>query len=157
MPAPALRRRHAPQGGVLAQPADHHQPQRQDRLEKRLLGIAAIDHQPQGFAALAQPPHQPADQHDGQFQLGVEGPGLVLGQLQDILEADVEQGLERPSQGVPGAMMNQPGQGDPEVAVDELLAGRAGRGVVMDAGALDPGSVTRGRGVVDGEEPAFAG
>src|SRR4029077_6175582 len=60
-------------------------------------------------------------------------------------------------QGVPQRVTDQPGEYDPEVAVDELLAGRAGRGVVVDAGALDVAAVAgRGR-VVEGEEQMTAG
>ena len=58
---------------------------------------------------------------------------------------------------MPQRVTGQPGQRDPEVAVDELLAGRPGRRVVMDAGALDVAAVAwRGR-VVEGEEQAVAG
>ena len=86
----------------------------------------------------------------------LELPGVGLGQLGHVPGADVEQGVEGQGQGVPQRVTGQPGKGDPEVAVDVLLAGRAGRGVVVDAGALDARAVTgRGR-VVDGEEPVVA-
>ena len=39
-------------------------------------------------------------------------------------------------------MAHDPGEGDPDVAVDELLVGRAGGGVVVDAGPLDVPPVT---------------
>ena len=53
---------------------------------------------------------------------------------------------------VPG----QGGQGHPDVAVDELLAGGAGAGVVVDAAALDLGAVARGGRVVDGQQQPSA-
>ncbi len=43
------------------------------------------------------------------------------------------------------------GQDDPDVAVDELLAGRTGGRVVVDAGPLDVRPVPLRRGVVEGE------
>jgi len=43
-----------------------------------------------------------------------------------VPEPDVAQGAERQGQGVPQRMPEQPGEGAPKVAVDELLSGRAG-------------------------------
>ena len=54
-------------------------------------------------------------------------------------------------------MAQHAGQGDPDVAVDVLLAGGPGRGVVVDAGALDAGAVALRRRVVQGEQPMLAG
>ena len=53
-------------------------------------------------------------------------------------------------------MADQPGQGDPDVAVDKFLAGRAGAGVVMDARARHAGAVAGGGRVVDGEQQVVA-
>ena len=54
-------------------------------------------------------------------------------------------------------MLGQGGQADPVVAVEEQLAGRAGRGVVVDAGAFGAGAVALGGGVVQGQRPARPG
>jgi len=51
-------------------------------------------------------------------------------------------------------MLGQAGPRDPDVAVDIFLASRPGTGVVVDAGALDAGAVTRGGGIVDGYQEA---
>ena len=154
---PTCRRRQRAQVGVLAQTAEHHHAQGQHRLQEGSLGVAAIDDHPQLLAHAAQPEAQPTDQFDRQFQLGAKGPRVTLGQLGDVLGADVEQGTQRQCQGIPGRVANQPGQRDPDVAVDELLAGRSRRGVVMDAGPLHLGSVACGWGVVDGKEQVVAG
>jgi hypothetical protein len=47
---------------------------------------------------------------------------------------------------------DDPGQRDPDVAVEEALVGRPRRGVVVDAGALDLGAVALGRRVIQGEQ-----
>jgi len=49
-------------------------------------------------------------------------------------------------------MSDQPGQADPDVAVEELGPGRPWGWVVMLAGALDVRPVPLGGGVVDGED-----
>ena len=69
---------------------------------------------------------------------------------------DVEQGEERQGQSVPPGVTGQPGEGHPDVAVDVLLPGRAGAGVVVDAGALDAGAVARRGRVVEGKEQVVA-
>src|SRR5262249_4445317 len=134
-----------------------HQPQAQRRLEERPLGVGAVGHQPQRLAGVAQPAGQPAGQFRGQLQLGPELPGVSLGQLGNVLAADVEQGAQRQGQGVPQRVPHRPSEGDPDVAVDELLAGGAGAGVVVDAGALHAGAVAGGGGVVQREQQVVAG
>src|SRR5262249_38945073 len=81
----ARRRRHVAQVGVPAQPADNHQAQCQDRLEERPLGVGAVDREPQGLAGPAHPPDEVAHQFGGEFQLGAEGPGVLLGQRRHVL------------------------------------------------------------------------
>src|ERR1700722_17288703 len=54
-------------------------------------------------------------------------------------------------------MYGQPGQSNPDMAVEELLAGRSGSGVVVHAGTLDMGTIPFRRGIVDGEDEAVAG
>ena len=61
---------------------------------------------------------------------------------------DVEQGAQRQADGAPERVADDPGQGDPDVAVEELLVGRPRGGVVVDAGPLDVRAVALGRGVV---------
>ncbi len=156
-PGAASRHRQAPQAGIPAQPAEHPQPQRQRRLEERPLGIGTIDRQPQGLARVAQPQQQPADQVGSQFQLGVEVPGVRLGQAGHVLGADVQQGVQRQGQGVPQRVPHHPSQGDPDVAVAELLASWPRAGVVVDAGALHVRTVAGGRGIVEGEHQVVAG
>src|SRR6478752_6763361 len=51
-----------------------------------------------------------------------------------VFLADVGPSDERQAEGAPQRVGDDPGQGDPDVAVDELLAGRPWRGVVVDAG-----------------------
>src|SRR5262249_10604260 len=147
----------APQAGVLAQPAEDHQPQAQRRLEERPLGVGAVGHQPQRVAGVAQPAGQPAGQFRGQLRLGAELPGVRLDQPGNVLGADVQQGAQRQGQGVPQRVAGQPRHDDPDVAVDELLAGRAGAGVVVDTGALHARAVAGGGGVVEREQQGGAG
>src|SRR5205823_1224364 len=87
---------------------------------------------------------------------GAEGPAVVPGQPLDVAAADVEQGQQRQGDGAPVGVGGQPGQGDPDVAVQEGRPGRPGGGVVVDAGALDVGAVAPGRGVVQAEQQASA-
>src|SRR4051812_29850797 len=54
-------------------------------------------------------------------------------------------------------MMEQGSQGDPDVAVDVLLAGGTGGGGVMDTGTLDARSPAGGRRVVEGHAERVAG
>ena len=54
-------------------------------------------------------------------------------------------------------MADDPGQRHPQVAVEELLVGRPGGRVVVDAGALHLGAKALRRRVVQGEEQAVAG
>src|SRR5206468_1692618 len=90
-------------------------------------------------------------QRDGQLELGAEAPRVMLDELGQVLGTDIEQSTQRQSQRVPGRMPSQPGQADPNMAIDELLAGRTRRGVVVNAGTLHARAVAcRGR-VVDGE------
>ena len=49
-------------------------------------------------------------------------------------------------------MPHDPGQGDPNVPVEEFGVGRSGRGIVVDARALDLRAVTLGGRVVQGQE-----
>jgi hypothetical protein len=48
-------------------------------------------------------------------------------------------------------VLDDPGEGDPDVAVQEALLGRPGRRVVVDAGPLHVRAVARRRAVVLGE------
>ena len=54
-------------------------------------------------------------------------------------------------------MVDDPAEGHPAVAVEELRAGRARRGVVVDAGPLDLRAVPLGRRVVEGEDEPVPG
>jgi hypothetical protein len=53
-------------------------------------------------------------------------------------------------------VLGQSGQGDPDRAVNELLPGGTGAGVVVDATAFDFGAVARRGGIVDGHGQAPA-
>src|SRR5262249_4239602 len=99
---------------------------------------------------------QPAGQLGGQLQLGAERPGVRLGQPGDVLGADVQERVQRQGQGGPEGVGGQPGEGDPDVAVDELLAGRGGGGGVVDAGALRTRPGAGRRRVVDAEQQPVA-
>src|SRR5579875_3697261 len=154
---PACRRRQRAQVGVLAQAAEHQHTQGHHRLEEGTLGVAAIDDQTQFLAQAAQPNAQPTDPFGGQFQLGAKGPRRTFGQLGNVLGTDVEEGTQRQGQRAPGRVADQPGQRDPEVAINELRAGRSRRGVVVDAGALHLGAVASGGRIVDSEQQRVAG
>ena len=54
-------------------------------------------------------------------------------------------------------MVGQPGQSDPDVAVEKLLACWSGMGVVVNAGALDAGTIASGGRIIDGEQEVVAG
>jgi hypothetical protein len=49
-------------------------------------------------------------------------------------------------------MEDDPGQADPDVAIEEFLLGRSRRRVVVQASALDVATIALGGAVVDGEE-----
>jgi hypothetical protein len=74
----------------------------------------------------------------------------------DVLLSEVQVGTQGQGQGMPIRVADDPGAGDPEVAVEEALGGGARGGVVVQAGALDFGAVTLRGGVVQGEQPARA-
>src|SRR6516164_1221502 len=57
----------------------------------------------------------------------------------------------------PRAGGNDPGEGDPDVVVEEPLVGRAGGRVVLDPRALDVRAVTLGRGIIQGEPQGAVG
>src|SRR5437660_1777579 len=74
-----------------------------------------------------------------------------------ILLADVQVGQQGQGHRIPLGMANDPGGGDPDVAVEELVSSRTWGGVVVDAGPLDAGSVALGGRVVQGQQPVWAG
>ena len=65
------------------------------------------------------------------------------------LLADVEHGPQRQGHRAPPRMPHGQRERDPDVAVEILLVGRTGRGIVMDVGPFDLRPVTLGRRVVD--------
>ena len=82
--------------------------------------------------------------------------GGVRGAVSAGRLANVELGLQGQGDGAPVGVLGQGGQGDPDVAVDVLLAGGARAGVVMDAGTLDLGAIAWGGRVVDGHRQAWS-
>src|SRR5262249_24171608 len=81
--------------------------------------------------------------------------GPVVGRdSRQVFPADVQRGAHGQGQGVTAGVADDPGQGEPDVAVDELLSGRPGGGGVVQAGPLHAGPVALGRRVVLGEQPA---
>src|SRR5262249_19490020 len=95
---------------------------------------------------------QPRDLGGGQFKLGAELPAVVGRHPADILGPDVQMREDRQADGPPGRVSDQPGQADPDMAVEELGPGRPRGGVVVLAGALDLRPIPLGGGVVDGED-----
>ncbi len=154
--ARAFRCGHAPQGRILAQAADHHDPGGQRPPQERPLGVGAVGDDPQRFAQKPQPIGQPLDQVGGHVQLGPEGHPIQAVQQGDLLLADVQQGAQGQAKGTPAGMAHDPGQGNPDVPVEELLVGRSGGGVVMDAGPLDVRPVALGGRVVQRQQQPLA-
>jgi hypothetical protein len=73
-------------------------------------------------------------------------------QIRHVLVADVEQPQQRQADGAVTDVMDDPAEGDPTVAEEELRAGRPGCGIVMDARPLDLRAVAFRRRVIDGED-----
>src|SRR5262249_38280117 len=119
-----------------------------------LLGVAAIDDHDPLVEVGFHPRPQPAQLGGGQLQLGAERPAVGAGQPGHVLLPDVQAGLQRQGDGAARGVVGQGGQADPDVAVDELLAGRPGGGVVVGAGAFDAGAVAGGGAVVLGQQQA---
>src|SRR5262249_58073991 len=118
----------------------------------------AVGHQPQRLGQEFQPVGQPVDQPGGHRQLGLEAHAIALLQQGNPAPADVEQGAQGQGEGAPEGVADNPGEGAPDVAVDQLLVGRAGGRVVVDAGPLDLLAVAPGRRVVQREQqPALGG
>lgn len=104
----------------------------ENRLDELALGIGAVGDEPDGFAQRLQPLDDPADQLTGQLQLGAEGKMLAVPR-RDLTEAffpDVEQGAQRQADHTPAGVLHDPGDGDPDMAVEELLLGGSRRGVL---------------------------
>jgi hypothetical protein len=93
----------------------------------------------------------------GLLQLGGEGGSAVGVDLGEILLADVQVGPQRQGHDVPVGVMDDPGGGDPDVAVEVVLVGGSRGGVVVKAGSFDVGAIALGGGVVEGEPPARSG
>src|SRR5262249_46251604 len=81
-----------------------------------------------------------------------ELPAVVGRHPADILGPDVQVREDRQADRPPARVPDQPGQADPDVAVEELGPRRPRGGVVMLAGALDVRPVSLGGRVVDGED-----
>src|SRR5271156_4579333 len=54
-------------------------------------------------------------------------------------------------------MVDQPGERDPKMTEEKLLASRSRGGVVVNACPLDARAITFGGGIVDGKDQLFAG
>ena len=63
----------------------------------------------------------------------------------------------RQADGAEAIVVDDPAEHDPAMTIEELRAGRARRGVVMEARPLDLGAVPLRRGVVDGEDGPIGG
>src|SRR5271167_2446671 len=109
-------------------------------------------HHPDWRAIRPQLLDQPLDLGGGQLQLRVELPAVVGRHPADILGSDIQVRDDRQGDRPPKRMSDQPGQTDPDVAVEELGPGRPWGRVVMLAGALNVRPVPLGGGVVDGED-----
>jgi hypothetical protein len=84
-------------------------------------------------------------------------PTVGAGKLADVFQPEVELGQERQADGPPEGVPQDQGRRDPDVAVDVLAAGRARRGIVMDAGPFDVRAVALCRGVVQGKDQPRTG
>jgi hypothetical protein len=154
-PFPLLRfGRQGVQGGVLAQTADEDNSCAPHKLQHGPLGIEPVGDDPQALVRSKHERGDPLQQTHGQFALGLKGPFPLLGQLGDVLLADVQHRPQRQGDAVPQRMSDHPGQGDPDVAIDELGVGRPGRGIVMDTCPLDLRPVALGGRVVQGQQDA---
>lgn len=91
------------------------------------------------------------------LELGMKRRSAVGIDLGEIGAADVEIAEQGQGQRMALGMTDDPVEGDPDVAVEVALVGRSGRGVVMQAGAFDLGTLALGGGIVDAEQPEPAG
>src|SRR6476646_2024276 len=139
--SPPRRHGHGAQRRITAQATDDRHLGNRRRLEERPLGIEAIDHHTEVFSRQVDAAGGPADQRGRQLQLGTERPALARGKAWHVLASDVPEGAKVQAERAPQGMVDDPGQRDPDVAVEELLVGRSRGGVVVQAGTLDVRSV----------------
>ncbi len=144
--------RQRPQSGIAPQPADQRHARSQQPLQERPLGVGPVGHYPDRRVIGPQLLDQPLDLGGGQLQLRLEPPAVVGRHPADILGPDIQVRDDRQADGPPERVSDQPGQRDPDVAVEKLRPGWAWGGVVMLAGTLDLGPVPLGGRVVDGED-----